>query len=37
MTVINILNNSSIPVDYSDENIAIERIDYYFGKRDSEG
>ena len=36
MTVLNILNNSSIPVDFIDENISIERIDYE-GNRYSEG
>ena len=28
MTALNILNNSIIPVDFSDEKISIERIDF---------
>jgi hypothetical protein len=36
MTVFNILNNSIIPVDFSDENISIERINLDNG-RFSEG
>jgi hypothetical protein len=31
MTVMNILNNSNIPVDFSDENISIERINLVDG------
>jgi hypothetical protein len=36
MTVMNILNNTSIQVDFSDENITIERKNYA-GNRYTEG
>ena len=36
MSMINILNSSNIPVDFSDENITIERKNYA-GNRYTEG